>query len=106
MLKNIIKQFGKIIGMLFFPFFLITCTVINRCYIYPCAFLYAPLNRSNLLFKELNKFTVDSRFNYIGSFLIQCPKCGAKPETALDNFFPLDIETIFFGLLFRPSQTD
>ena len=62
--------------------------------------------QSKNLFEELNKFTVDSRFNYIGSFLIQCPKCGAKPETALDNFFPLDIETIFFGLLFRPSPTE
>lgn len=54
------------------------------------------------LLKEINTYMGEARVNHIGTFSIQCPNCGAKPETGLDNFFPLDVETIFFALSCRP----
>lgn len=57
----------------------------------------------NELFDKLNQFVADSRFNYFGSCSIECSKCHAKPESGLDNFFALDMQQIFFGLLFRRS---
>lgn len=53
------------------------------------------------MFEELNKFVANTRFNYIGSYSLECPQCHNKPESGLDNFYPMEIETIFFGLLFR-----
>lgn len=55
------------------------------------------------LFDKLNQFVTDSRLNYFGSCSIECPKCHAKPESGLKNFFALDMQQIFFGLLFRRS---
>lgn len=54
------------------------------------------------LVTDIGDFTAKSRFNHIGTFSIECPNCHAKPETNLDNFFPLDVETIFFALSCRP----
>ena len=53
------------------------------------------------IFDKLNQFVADSRFNYFGSCSIECPHCHAKPESGLDNFFALDMQMVFFGLLFR-----
>lgn len=50
---------------------------------------------------KLNQFVADTRFNYFGSFSLACPNCGAKPESELDNFFPVELQSIFFGQLFR-----
>lgn len=55
------------------------------------------------LFDKLNQFVTDSRLNYFGSCSIECSKCHAKPESGLKNFFALDMQQIFFGLLFRRS---
>ena len=53
------------------------------------------------IFNELHEFVKKSRFNYFGTFSLECPNCHHKPETKLDNFYPLEIQTIFFGLFFR-----
>lgn len=55
------------------------------------------------LFDKLNQFVTDTRLNYFGSCSIECSKCHAKPESGLKNFFALDMQQIFFGLLFRRS---
>lgn len=57
--------------------------------------------KDDALFKTLTKFISKSRFNYIGTQQIKCPKCGLGPNTDMDNFYPLEIQTIFFGLLSR-----
>ena len=55
------------------------------------------------LLDHLNQLTADTRFNFFGSVSIKCPKCGALPESKLDNFFAIEYQTVFFGLLFRLS---
>ena len=58
------------------------------------------------MFTDLHEFVSKSKFNYFGSFSIKCPKCGATPESNLDNFYPLEIQTIFFGLFFRHLRVE
>ena len=53
------------------------------------------------MMKTLVEFIGQSRFNYIGTTSIHCPKCGARPSSDMKNFYPLEIQTIFFGLLSR-----
>ena len=55
------------------------------------------------LTKALAKFIAESRFNWIGTHAIQCPnpKCHARPSIEMDGFYPLEIQTIFFGLSSR-----
>lgn len=47
---------------------------------------------------DINKFVNKYKFDHIGTFAIECPKCHSKPELGLDDFYPLDVETIFFAL--------
>lgn len=53
------------------------------------------------LFKEITKFIAHSRFNFFGTHSIQCPQCHARPTSKMENFYPLEIQTIFFGLSSR-----
>jgi hypothetical protein len=32
---------------------------------------------------------------------MECPHCHSKPDFGLDQFFPLEVQTIFFGHLYR-----
>jgi len=57
------------------------------------------------LTKQLSKFIASTRFNWIGTQAIQCPKCHARPNEEMDGFYPLEIQTIFFGLLSRLWQS-
>lgn len=59
------------------------------------------------LSKALIEFIRTSRFNWIGTHSIKCsnPKCGARPVSSMENFYPLEIQTIFFGLLSRLWQS-
>lgn len=50
---------------------------------------------------ELEKFTANTRFVWIGMFSMECPHCHAKPDFGFDQFFPLEVQTIFFGHLYR-----
>lgn len=59
------------------------------------------IQQDSKLFDALTKYIKDSRFVWIGTQSIRCPQCGAKPTTAMDSFYPLEIQTIFFGLLSR-----
>ena len=54
------------------------------------------------LLTNISEYISEAKINHIGTFTIECPNCGAKPETKLDNFYPLDVETIFFALSCRP----
>lgn len=55
------------------------------------------------LTKALTEFIAESRFNWIGTHAIQCPNpnCKARPSQEMDGFYPLEIQTIFFGLSSR-----
>ena len=53
------------------------------------------------LFKTLLTFISKSRFNFFGSHSIQCPQCKSRPTSKMENFYPLEIQTIFFGLCSR-----
>ena len=55
--------------------------------------------------KALIEFIRTSKFNWIGTHSIKCPKCGARPTSTMENFYPLEIQTIFFGLLSRLWQS-
>jgi hypothetical protein len=55
--------------------------------------------------KALVEFIRESRFNWIGTHSIRCPQCGARPTSSMENFYPLEIQTIFFGLLSRLWQS-
>ena len=57
------------------------------------------------LTKALTKFIAESRFNWIGTHSISCPNCHAKPTSEMDGFYPLEIQTIFFGLSSRLWQS-
>lgn len=59
------------------------------------------VQKDEQMFKTLVKFIADSRFNYIGTHSIHCPKCDARPNSEMKNFYPLEVQTIFFGLLSR-----
>ena len=50
---------------------------------------------------ELDKFLAASKISYIGTAAIECPYCHAKPDVGMDQFYPLEVQTIFFGQLFR-----
>ena len=50
---------------------------------------------------ELDKFLAASKISYIGTGALECPYCHAKPDVGLDQFYPLEVQTIFFGQLFR-----
>ena len=54
--------------------------------------------------KALSKFIADTRFNWIGTQSIECPNCHARPSEEMNGFYPLEIQTIFFGLLSRLWQ--
>ena len=56
------------------------------------------------LVDTLTKYIADSRFNWIGTHSIKCPSCGTRPSATMDNFYPLEIQTIFFGLSSRLWQ--
>ena len=56
------------------------------------------------LSETLTQFIADTRFNWIGTHSIQCPKCGERPTAAMDNFYPLEVQTVFFGLSSRLWQ--
>lgn len=47
------------------------------------------------------EFLGESRIAWIGTYALECPSCHAKPDVGLDQFYPLEVQTIFFGLLFR-----
>ena len=55
--------------------------------------------------KALSKFIADTRFNWIGTQSIECPNCHARPSEEMNGFYPLEIQTIFFGLLSRLWQS-
>lgn len=50
---------------------------------------------------ELEKFLSMSKIAYIGLFALECPHCHAKPDVGANQFYPLELQTIFFGQLFR-----
>lgn len=59
-------------------------------------------NRSEKAFEEMHKFLGESKITYIGTFALECPKCHARPDVGLKNqFYPLEVQTIFFGQLYR-----
>jgi len=58
--------------------------------------------RSEKAFEEMHKFLGESKISYIGTFALECPKCHARPDVGLKNqFYPLEVQTIFFGQLYR-----
>jgi len=59
------------------------------------------VQKDERLFEALTDFIAKSRFNYIGTHQIRCSQCGLRPTTSMENFYPLEIQTIFFGLLSR-----
>ena len=57
---------------------------------------------SEKAFMEMHKFLAESKISYIGTFALECPKCKARPDVGLKNqFYPLEVQTIFFGQLYR-----
>ncbi len=60
------------------------------------------VQQNSKLISAIGEYSSEARLNHIGTFSIECPECHSKPETGLDNFFPLDVETIFFALSCRP----
>lgn len=50
---------------------------------------------------ELMKFLAASKISYIGTTALECPHCHAKPDVGLGEFFPLEVQTTFFGQLYR-----
>ena len=59
------------------------------------------VQKDETMFKTLVKFIADSRFNYIGTHTIHCPNCNTRPNSEMKSFYPLEVQTIFFGLLSR-----
>lgn len=51
--------------------------------------------------KEIEAYTASTKFVWIGMFSMECPHCHSKPDFGLDQFFPLEVQTIFFGHLYR-----
>ena len=53
-------------------------------------------------FAKFSEFIASSRISWIGTFALECPRCHAKPDVNLTNqFYPLEVQTIFFGQLYR-----
>ena len=51
--------------------------------------------------RELEKYVAATRFVWIGMFSMECPHCHSKPDFGFDQFFPLEVQTVFFGHLYR-----
>lgn len=56
---------------------------------------------AKFMFNELHDFLSKVKFNYYGLTSIKCPNCGAEPDEKMKNFYPLELQIIFFGLFFR-----
>jgi hypothetical protein len=53
-------------------------------------------------FNSFAKFVANSRITWIGTYALECPRCKAKPDLGLSSqFYPLEVQTIFFGQLYR-----
>jgi len=53
-------------------------------------------------FSKFSEFIASSRISWIGTYALECPRCHAKPDVELTNqFYPLEVQTIFFGQLYR-----
>jgi len=50
---------------------------------------------------SLNEFIGNTKISYIGTMALECPHCHAKPLNLSDNFYPLDVASIFFALSCR-----
>ena len=50
---------------------------------------------------ELESFTAQTRTTYIGMMGLECEKCHAKPNIGLEQFYPLEVQMLFFGQLYR-----
>lgn len=50
---------------------------------------------------ELMKFLAASKISYIGTTALECPHCHAKPDVGFGEFFPIEVQTTFFGQLYR-----
>ncbi len=50
---------------------------------------------------SLNEYISNTKISYIGTMALECPHCHAKPLNLSDNFYPLDVASIFFALSCR-----
>ena len=62
----------------------------------------ATQEQTDVPFDKFTEFLGRSKITYIGTYSLECPHCHAKPDVGLKNqFYPLEVQTIFFGQMFR-----
>lgn len=62
----------------------------------------ATQEQTDVPFDKFTEFLGRSKITYIGTYSLECPHCHAKPDIGLKNqFYPLEVQTIFFGQMFR-----
>lgn len=62
----------------------------------------ATQEQTDVPFDKFTEFLGGSKITYIGTYALECPHCHAKPDVGLKNqFYPLEVQTIFFGQMFR-----
>lgn len=62
----------------------------------------ATQEQTDLPFDKFTEFLGNSKITWIGTYSLECPHCHAKPDVGLKNqFYPLEVQTIFFGQMFR-----
>lgn len=55
-------------------------------------------------YNELTKFVTDTKITHICYTAIKCPMCGKVPQNDLKDYFPVDVQLLFFYLCCRLLQ--
>ena len=62
----------------------------------------ATQEQTDVPFDKFTEFLGASKITFVGTYALECPHCHAKPDVGLkDQFYPLEVQSIFFGQMFR-----
>lgn len=70
--------------------------------------IIAALDNSNkdttFLYRQIEDFIKTSKISFICYSGVKCPKCGKEPESSVNDFFPIDVQLLFFYLCCRQLE--